>query len=269
MTLIPPQFARAVWPALALAALAMPAVHANTIYATSFENPPFTTGAIAGQDGWSVFGPGISTVENSFAKTGSQAVFVDGGTATQSGPFHTDVSTGPLVDLSADIAIFTSSTQSEWQFAGLGPGLIGFLGGIDILPNNLIKAITLGYPIIGTFPRATAFDSRAWHHVDLLFDIATQTYNISLDGSTLAANVPFCGDNHPCAGATVSTYANGLFDSFGAQSTGGATANDSGYLDNYRVANVSAVPEPSSALLLVAVLGATAFVLRRKFSVDA
>src|SRR5580700_4159335 len=111
-------------PALLALIIGGSAAHADTVlYSTSFENPPFTTGPIAGQDGWNVFGPGISTVENSFADTGSQAVFVDGGTASQSGPYHSVFSTGPLVDVSADLAIFTSSTQSEWQFAGLGSGL--------------------------------------------------------------------------------------------------------------------------------------------------
>src|SRR5580704_10407988 len=125
-----------------MATIAVPAAFADTVlYSTSFENPPFTTGRIAGQDGWNVFGPGISTVENSFAKSGSQAVFVDGGTASQSGPYHSDFSTGPLVDLSADIAIFSSTTQSKWQFAGLGSGLVPFLGGIDVLPDNTIVAI--------------------------------------------------------------------------------------------------------------------------------
>lgn len=232
----------------ALVVLAVPAARADTVvYGTGFENPPFTTGAIAGQDGWNVFGPGTPTIENSFAKTGSQAVFVDGSTATQSGPYHSDSSVGPLVDLSADIALFTSSSQSEWQFAGIGAGLVGYLGGIDVLPDNSIEALTSGTPVIGTFPRATAFDSTAWHHIDLLFDIATQTYNITLDGTTLASNIAFCGDNGGCLGGPVAAYGNGFFDSFGASSTGarGAT-NDSGYMDNYQVANVNATPEPAS-----------------------
>lgn len=230
------------------------------LYSTSFENPPFTVGPIAGQDGWNVFGPGISTIENTFAKTGTQAVFVDGSTASQSGPYHSDSTTGPLVDLSADIAIFTSSTQSEWQFAGLGSGLFPFLGGIDIFPNDNIEAITKGFPVIGTFPRATAFNASAWHNINLLFDIATQTYNITLDGVTLAANVPFCGDNGPCAGAPVSSYGTGFFDSFGQSSNPGA--NDSGYMDNFRV-TAAAVPEPSSMIPLLIGFAAVCF-WRRK-----
>src|SRR5262249_51037525 len=50
---------------------------ADVIYQTSFENPPFTTGALAGQDGWSVFGVSAAvSVQNSVAKTGTQAVLV-------------------------------------------------------------------------------------------------------------------------------------------------------------------------------------------------
>lgn len=250
-----------------MATVAVPAAFADTVlYSTSFENPPFTTGPIAGQDGWNVFGPGISTVENSFADTGSQAVFVDGGTPTQSGPYHSDFSTGPLVDVSADLAIFTSSTQSEWQFAGLGSGLAPFFGGIDILPNNDILAITNGFPIIGIFPRATAFNSTAWHQVVLLFNIPAQTYNISLDGVTLDSNVPFCGDNGPCVGAPVAAYSDGFFDSFGQSTFGGTPGtNDSGYMDNYSVTNVTPTPEPS---MLPLVIGLTAICigLRRRLS---
>jgi hypothetical protein len=231
---------------LAIVVTVAPALRADTVlYSTSFENPPFTPGPIAGQDGWGVFGPGISTVENTFAKSGSQGVFVDGGTASQSGPFHADSAPGPLIDLSADIAIFTSSTQTEWQFAARGPGLVGFIGGIDVLPNNQIEAITPGFTVVGTFPRATAFDGTAWHHIDLLLDMATQTYNLSLDGTLLGSNLAFCGSNAGCSGAVVPTYGDGFFDSFG-------TGNDSGYMDNYRVANATPVPEPTSLSMIAA-----------------
>jgi hypothetical protein len=169
-------------PALLALIIGGSAAHADTVlYSTSFENP----------------------------------VFVDGGTATQSGPYHADSSTGPLVDVSADIAIFSSTSQSEWQFGALGPGLSQFLGGIDILPNNDIIALTNGNPVIGIFPRATTFDSSAWHQINLLFNIPAQTYSIALDGVTIDSNVAFCGDNGPCSGAPVAAYGDGLFDSLG------------------------------------------------------
>lgn len=251
---------------IAIAALlAIPHAKAGVLYSTSFENPPFTPGPVAGQDGWQLFGPGLSSVENSFAQTGSQAVFVDGGAATQSGPYHSDSSAGPLVDLSAELAIFTASTQGEWQFAALGSGLVGFLGGIDVYPDNTIAAITAGYPIIGTFPRATTFDASAWHNVNLLFDIPAQTYNISIDGTTLASNVPFCSDNSACTSGTFLNYGNGFFDTFGASSPGiTGTPNDSGYLDNYSVSSVA--PEPSTVPLLLCGLAGLALARRRRLA---
>src|SRR4051812_21689677 len=100
---------------LFLATVAALPVHAGLLYTTGFESPTFTPGTIAGQDGWGVFGPGLVTVEGAFAESGAQAVFIDGASTGQTGPFHSDSSTGK-VQLSADIAIFTSSTQSEWQF---------------------------------------------------------------------------------------------------------------------------------------------------------
>jgi hypothetical protein len=234
--------------ALAFTAIVATPAHATSIrYSTSFENPPFTTGAIAGQDGWNKFGPGLSTVENIFAKTGAQAVGLNGGAASQTGPWHGDLSAGPLVELSADLAIFTSSTQTSWQFGATGPNLIQYLGGIDVTENNDILLITAGFPVVGKFPRAAPFDPAGWHHIDALFNIGTQRYDISLDGVLLGTNIPFCGSNAGCTGAAVANYGSGIFDGFG----GVAGGNDVAFMDNFQVANVTAaVPEPSSLALL-------------------
>ncbi len=250
-------FTRAALPLLF--ALAVPCANAGILYSTGFESPAFTAAPTSGQDGWNVYGSGLTAISDTFAKSGTQSVFVDGGTVDQSGPYHGDNSVGPFVRLSADLAVFTSTTQSEWQFAGLGPGLAGFLGGIDIFPDNSIVAITAGFPTIGVFSRATGFDATAWHHVELLFNIPAQIYDITIDGVTLATGVAFCGDNDVCAGAPVGTYGSVFFDSFGAD----GLANDSGYMDNLVVAESNA-PEPSSVLLIAGGLGAMLLRLRRK-----
>jgi|HubBroStandDraft_6_1064221.scaffolds.fasta_scaffold01041_4 hypothetical protein len=229
--------------------MATPAMHAGTIYSTGFENPPFTLGPLAGQDGWQVFGPTFVDVQSNVVYAGSQAVWVDGSAASQSGPYHSDFSTGPLVGLSAYIYLGSSSTQSSWQFAGLGSGLFPFIGGIDTNPStNNIALITAGFPVVGTLSRDT------WHNVYFVFDFTTQQYNFWLDGTQLGTNVPFCGDNGPCLGEHVSSYGTGFFDTFGG-------GNDSGYMDNY---SVSSVPEPSSiALFGSGILGLAAVLKRR------
>ena len=95
-------------------------VSAAVLYATSFENPPFTVGPIAGQDGWAEFpGSGAAFVENSFALTGTQAVDVIPALATgQNGPYKTVNTLAPIVEQSAEIYLASSSTQSAVAVCG-------------------------------------------------------------------------------------------------------------------------------------------------------
>jgi hypothetical protein len=90
-----------------------------------------------------------------------------------------------------------------------------------------------------------------------VFNFTTQTYAFSFDGTQLAMNVPFCGDNGPRLGEFVGSYGDGFFDTFGG-------GNDFGYMDNYSVGTVEAVPEPGSlALLASGILGAVVTVRRK------
>jgi hypothetical protein len=230
------------WIAAGLSAAALifsSSASAQTLYSTGFENPPFTTGSIAGQDGWQVFGQSNAvSVENSVAKSGSQAVeIIPALDSSQTGPFHVDSTTAGMVDLSADLYIASSSNPSEWQFAGLNSTLSLFLGGIDIFSNGSIHTITAGFPTVGTWTY------NVWNRVDLRFDITDQTYSLSIDGSLIASNIPNCGDNGPCTGGQTANYGAGVFNTFGTEAN-----NDIGYMDNYSVA---VVPEPATTTLFL------------------
>jgi hypothetical protein len=245
--------------AAAFAAMCVTAapVDATVLYSTDFESPTFTTGLLAGQDGWAEF-PGASAavqVENAFAFSGTQAVDVIPALATgQDGPFRAVPTGAPIVIQSAQIWLSSSSTQSGWQYAATGPGLVGFAGGIDIdAATGAIQAITAGFPVIGTFAR------NVWNQVDLTLNYITQTYAIDLNGVTIDSNVPFCGSNSGCSGAVVASYADGFFDTFAA-----VNANDIGFLDNYSVSTPSAVPEPTSLALLGTAFVALAAIRRRR-----
>jgi hypothetical protein len=212
---------------------------AGIIYSTGFENPPFATGPISGQNGWATFGPSAaSQVESGTAQSGAQALEVLPALASgQTGAFI-PISTGAtMVELSAYIMLDASSTQSGWQFGATGPAFAGFIGGVDTTPTGQIGLISAGFPIVATVTYNT------WQLYDFVFNFNTQTYTFSLNGTLIASNVPFCGNNSgPCSGANVATFGDALFDTFPATS-----ANDIGFMDNLTIASV---PEPGSLLLI-------------------
>ena len=231
--------------------------YAGTLYATGFENPPFVPGPINGQGGWFVFSassqasdPAIETV---LVKTGLQAVGIDGFVAGQTGPVYAPNYVAPILDMSADIYLVSSSSESGWQFASIGLGGLGFAGGIDVGANNSIVAITgNNTTVIGTWTRD------AWHHVDLVLNYSSQTYSVILDGATIGSGLAFCGDNSgACNGALVTTMGWDVFDTFG-------NGNDFGAMDNFSIS--TPVPEPGTLIMLGTSLLGLAGLARRKFS---
>jgi hypothetical protein len=222
--------------------------HAGVLYSTGFENPPFTPGDVAGQDGWSVFNDtGTSQVETGFVDSGSQALAVIPALAgvNQSGPYYALSTPDPVIDISADVYIFGSSNQSGWQFAGTGPSLTGYAGGFDLSSNGTIDLITPGSTSVGTWTYNN------WNLVDLLLNFNTQTFNLSVNGTLLAGNVPFCGSNSGCTGANVASFGDFFFDTFPSIAvTGANNANDLGVIDNLTIS--SPVPEPRLVMLLAA-----------------
>jgi hypothetical protein len=250
---VPSRFSALLGPlAAGLALASLSAVSAYADINTGFEPPAYSVGLLAGQNGWQVFGPGVVVVESALVYSGTQAVFVDGGSSavTQSGPYY-QTTTGAMTDLSAEIFLASSSTETGWQFASTGSGLFGYAGGVDIYPtsNPLVSNVLAITGSGGGFPTVGAFTRDQWNNVNILLNYTTQTYSIALNGSTLASNISFCGDNSGvCNGANVSNVnADEFFDTFGA--TPGS--DDSGFIDNFSA--TTATPEPS--LYVPAVLG--------------
>ena len=226
----------------ALLSISAVSAYGSVLFSTGFEPPTYTPGNIAGQDGWAEFNPtdSFDAVQTTFVKSGSQAAWViPVQTSTvQTGMFHSNFSNAPLIDLSADIFLASSSTQNEWQFAGLGPGLTPFIGGIDVFADNHMELLTAGFTPVGIFSRDV------WNHVDFLFNLATQKYDFSLNGSIVATGVAFCGDNGACLGGPVSSYGTSFFDVFAT-----LNSNDLGAIDNLNL-SANSVPEPGTILLI-------------------
>ena len=197
------------------------------LYATGFEKPTFVPGPIEGQAGWFVFSASGQTsapvIETTVVKRGKQAVGVPGSVTAQTGPVFAPNFTDPVLELSADIFLASSTNESTWQFATTGANDTGYAGGINVVDGTSIQAITSGFPIVGTLTRD------AWHRVDVILDYRSQTFALKLDGSPLATNLPFCGSNSGCSGAPVAEFGWALFNTFG-------NGSDSGYMDNFSIA---------------------------------
>ncbi len=234
---------------------ALPAAATN-YYSTGFEGPTFSPGPISGQDGWAVYSassqPNLAQIESGVAKTGTQAAVVDGSAAGQTGPYYAVTIASPgMIDLSGDIMLTTPTGGSSWQFAAVGPALIQYAGGIDVTGNN-IQAISGAFPIIGSL----SYD--VWHHVDILLNYPTQTFDVVLDGSTLASGLAFCGSNGACTGANVANFGVGIFDTFG-------NSSNLGYLDNFSIANpFIGVPEPGLWAMMLVGFGGMGVALRSR-----
>jgi hypothetical protein len=215
---------------------------AGFIYQTGFENPPFATGAVAGQDGWSVFGvSGVATVQNSVALTGTQAVLVNAAAAgvQQTGPWHSDpfdttINVNKTVVVDADVLLKSSSNPTAWQFAALTPNLGTFFGGFNVLTDGRLQLITPGFP--DTNPVVTR---DVWNHFEARYDFPYQTFDVLINNNLVAAKLPFL--------TSQTVYGTLLFDSF-------ASGNDQGYLDNVSIQDVltppQTTPEPSTIVLL-------------------
>jgi hypothetical protein len=223
-------------------------IECDVLYATGFEEPSFVPGPIDGQSGWFVFSASgeisAPVIETTVVNTGAQAVGVPGSVSGQTGSVFAPNFTSPVVDLSTDIFLASSSGESTWQFATTGANDTGYAGGIDINGTSIV-AISSGFPVVGALTRD------AWHHVDVVLDYLNQTFALDLDGSMLAADLSFCGNNFgPCNGAPVAELGWALFNTFG-------NGNDAGYVDNFSIATVSAaIPEPASIMLLgIALVG--------------
>lgn len=238
---------RAVLAACAFLAVAAVPANATIVYQTGFEAPDFVSGNLTGQGGWNQFGGGAMTVQSTVVKSGLQAARVDGSQFNgQTGPWRADPNPLPRVSVSADILITSSPDARAWQFGALGPNLARFAGGINFLANGTVRLITGGFPTVPGFTYAR--DS--WFNVAIDLDYASQTFDLRIDGSTLASNLAFCGSNGACTGTFMPSYATMIFDTFGG------LGGDAGYIDNLVIR--SPVPEPATGTMLLAGLGLAA-----------
>jgi hypothetical protein len=216
------------------------------IYQTGFENPPFSTGPLNGQDGWETqFTKANVFVQSNLAEEGSQAVQIQAtGSNVVTGAFHDDpfdTHGSAVIRLRSYIYLQSSSTQSTWALEG-EDSAINTLGGFDVFPDGRIRLVTPSLPIVTT----PLVQRDKWYSYEVDFQFATQTFQVSINGSPIASSVPFFQNS------TTNVFLTGIYGLSRATPVG----NDSFFLDNYDVRAGTIVPELASLpLFLVGLMG--------------
>ncbi len=208
-----------------------------------FEAPTYTLGSLPGQNGWLLDNnpPGPFTVQNTVVRSGSQAVRATGGGTGTNWTFP-DISytpaAGEIISVRADLARTVGSTASFGYLLDIySPAGRIARAGLGTNAGTIVPVLTTlntaGAPATFLASNAT-YAANQWVNFEILLNFATQSYDLNIDGISIATNLPFVG-----AGAS-------LADADFQVSTA-ATANDVGYLDNYIV---ETIPTPGALALL-------------------
>ena len=213
---------------------------ATVIFSTGFEPPTYTTGQLAGQNGWSM--STVPVVENTTVFAGSQAVAANssgGGSQVVEQPLSYNA-TGQTVVASVEFMEGSGSQPEEWVplYAAGSSGTIAFL---TIQSGNAT-------PDSGFLPGSVPVNVGQWYDYELVLNFATQTFSGYVD-STLIGSGSF---------DTSETTLQDVDLGFGGL-PGMNTAT--GYWDNL---SITAVPEPSAFFLCLGALPGLALLSRKR-----
>ncbi len=224
---------------------------------SGFEGPAYGLGNLAGQNGFDFAGSGTAaTVQNSVARTGSQAVQLGGGTTTWDWPLleYTPLA-GEIVRVSFDVrrSAFTAnnnfgyfidvySTSAEGGNRVARTGLVRT--GTAAAPGSVQGLVTLGGASPGSYLVGSPLLTDTWYNFVMDMDFASDTFSVKIDGISVGSALPFVTPSLGIGDADIQISA-----------VTGAT--DLGFIDNYKVETV-VVPEPGilafSALGFLALL---------------
>lgn len=227
--------------------LLVPAARASAtpIYSTGFEPTTYTTGTLAGQDGWfNLVAPATSIfVESTIVEAGTQAAGINpAGTqnftrTAHLAQYNAASNADKIVSVSEDIflAVPTAVTTSQFrinastinassQIVALGELVIGSDAHLLLLGASIVDT---GYIV----------QRGAWNNYAVTYDFSTSLMQTYVNGVAFGAKAAFAS-----SGAT----------GFGlvALEMGTVRGTDALYVDNLNVQSVSNVPEPATLTLL-------------------
>jgi len=245
---------------VALASFLAISSNAATLFDSfGFEAPTYSLGNLSGQNGWDFFGPGAATVQNTVVNGGSQAVQLSGAASTWHWPnLGYTPGAGEIVRVSFDVRASAPAPINNFGYFvdvyNTGPeggNRVARTGLFRTATGSMLALITIGQTgpnAPGSYTIGNPLAADTWFNFVMDLNFATDTFAVSVNGSTIASGLSF---------VTAST---GIGDA-DLQLSGTAGATDSGFFDNYRVEAI-VIPEPG--VLSIALVGGLAFVALRR-----
>ena len=210
-----------------LCGLTLPAAAmANVVYQTGFEPPGYTTGALAGQNGW---GGSLGTVETTTVFAGTQAVEYNAtGQSGQSLNGHAVPSAGQgsIMQVTEEFYVSANDPNVYWDALSIF-GNAGFVG--QLVVHDGTAVLGLANSSVGS----AAVSPGAWHSYTMDFNFGTGVQTAYVDGTLI-------GSGPLATSSTLLTFVEtGINDANGS-------ATSQAYVDNLSIT----APEPSSLMLL-------------------
>ncbi|MBL8887942.1 MAG: hypothetical protein JNK16_14895 [Phycisphaerales bacterium] len=256
---------------LALAGMVASGAQATVLYATSFEQPTFVSGALNGQDGWSAASSPANLYQVSAAaggaRTGSQFVFANSANGTANGSqwnyrpnIIAPVTSPSIIRASVWTAVVNNTAAAVRRTTSAGLDLYDDTGANRIgairIRNDGAVSILNGFNQVAS-TGAGAVTANAYNQVAIEADFSTHTLSYYVNGTLVGAPVGFgVFDNAVTGFGDADLYITRLFTGVtGETQSGGHTA----VFDDF---SLETIPAPSS-LGLMGVAGLIAARRRR------
>jgi len=212
---------------------------AHVLYQTGFEQPEYSAGAIAGQNGWQWDG----VVQGDTVYSGRQALEID----AQSSEL--------FLSANLDLALPTAGKILDFKYAFLETGTGGAQTGLGIRGNTGFVAQLAGGAgsfWLGNTNHASArifFGLNVWHQVDFRLNFLSGTMTGFVDGVSLG--------QLSINGAVPNTLTLVVLNSYSS----GTAVPQKVYFDNF---SISGVPEPASWAMMVGGFGLVGGAMRAR-----
>jgi len=213
-----------------------------------FENPPYTTGSISGQDGWGM-PMGAVTIINTAAHTGTQSVKI--GTGNNAAQHNINVLAGPGDSISFWI---NPTFKNEDGFGGVefnlkpGGGGMNFQGGLVLRYNSVGDKYELfareGFDLIDTGLDIGYIPLGSWYNFKMVNEGAT--YGVYYGESKYGS--------YDLGGAVGAISLEGM-----------ALTSGTALFDDVSVAQTAQTPEPSTMFMFVSSLLGLGWKMKFKF----